>query len=350
MASEMFAPLGWAVVANPLPLDEKHPEWGDSRYVALTLAGTVRLSDALNHVYVMLPVLDDAKHYWVSPDEVDKLLRAGEGWLATHPLRDLISRRYLAHRRPLASEAIARLDELQALAQVDDTPLPDSVDAAPPGTVSDEEAELPVAVKRAPLAEQRRRAVLAALAEAGPTRVLDLGCGSGALISDLTKVKTYAEIVGVDISSHALRLAERRLRLDRVPERQRGRVTLWQSALTYTDDRLVGFDAAVLMEVIEHVDPPRLPAVVASVFGHARPSTVIVTTPNVEYNSRYEGMADGAMRHHDHRFEWSRAEFATWSGQVCGEYGYAVDLRGVGDDDAAVGAPTQMAVFTRSGG
>jgi 3' terminal RNA ribose 2'-O-methyltransferase Hen1 len=339
LAERLFGPLGWTVTATPIPLDDAHPEWGESRYVDLTLTGTSRLADALNQVYVLLPVLDDAKHYWVAPDEVDKLLRAGEGWLANHPELALITRRYLAHRRSLANTA------LDKLAEAND----DVADAEPPESITNEEADLPEEARREPLSEQRRRAVLAALAEAAPTRVLDLGCGGGALLADLVRVRAYSEIVGVDVSTHALRLAERRLRLDRLPERQRGRIKLWQSALTYRDDRLAGFDAAVLMEVIEHVDPPRLPAVAANVFGHARPATVIVTTPNVEYNARYEGMAEGALRHHDHRFEWSRSEFESWSASVGLSYGYAVELRAVGDVDPEVGSPTQLAVFTREG-
>jgi 3' terminal RNA ribose 2'-O-methyltransferase Hen1 len=334
-AAALFEPLGWRVTATPIPLDdvaEGHPLAGDSPYVDLTLTGTLRLADALNHLYVLLPVLDDAKHYWVAPDEIDKLLRAGEGWLAEHPEKILITRRYLAHRRALTTSALEMLDH--------DTP--DTVDT-PADTVADEDAELPVP-RRQSLAEQRRDAVLSALAESGAARVLDLGCGGGALLGALLKDRRYTEIVGTDVSARALDLAHRRLRLDRLPERQRGRVTLWQSALTYRDDRLRGFDAAVLMEVVEHVDPPRLPALEASVFGHAHPATVVVTTPNVEYNVLYEGLT--GMRHSDHRFEWTRAEFESWAARVAEAYGYTVTFRGVGDADEAKGPPTQLAIFT----
>ncbi|MEV4705568.1 3' terminal RNA ribose 2'-O-methyltransferase Hen1 [Actinoplanes sp. NPDC049316] len=335
-AAALFEPLGWHVTVEPIPLDdvpEGHPLAGDSPYADLTLTGTLRLADALNHLYVLLPVLDDAKHYWVAPDEIDKLLRAGEGWLAGHPEKVLITRRYLAHRRSLAASALELLDR-------DD---PDTVDA-PTDTAADEDAELPVARKQS-LAEQRRDAVLAALADSGAARVLDLGCGGGALLSALIKDKRHTEIVGTDVSARALDLAHKRLRLDRLPERQRGRVTLWQSALTYRDDRLKGYDAAVLMEVIEHLDPPRLPALEASVFGHARPATVIVTTPNAEYNVLYEGLT--GMRHSDHRFEWTRAEFAGWAQRTAEAHGYDVALSGVGEADETHGNPTQMAVFTR---
>lgn len=346
LAARLLEPLGWRVQATPVPLDPTRPEWGDSLYVDVTLTGTLRLADALNQLYVLLPVFDDAKHYWVSPAEVDKLIRAGGGWLAGHPERGLITHRNLAHRRALAREASARLDALQAAEDLADA---DTVEG--PAAVTDEEAELPAAVVRAPLAEQRRRAVLAELRGCGAARVLDLGCGSGALLADLLADQRFTRIVGVDISPQALRQAERLLCLERVPERQRGRVSLLQSALTYADDRLVGFDAAVLMEVVEHIDPPRLPALAAAVFGHARPSTVVVTTPNVEYNVHYglSGPETGVarMRHHDHRFEWTRAEFSAWCEQVALRYGYAVRVTGVGEADPELGCPTQLAVFTR---
>ncbi|MFU8872357.1 3' terminal RNA ribose 2'-O-methyltransferase Hen1 [Micromonospora sp. SL4-19] len=333
LAVRVFAPLGWTVTATPIPLDEAYPEWGDSRYVDLTLTGTLRVADALNHLYVLLPVLDDAKHYWVAPDEVDKLLRAGAGWLADHPERALITRRYLAHRRALAGAALARLAELRL---ADEPPADDSVDG-------EERVETP----RASLAVRRREAVLAALRASGASRVLDLGCGGGALLGALVADRRFTEIVGTDVSSHALTLAAGRLRLDRLPERQRDRIKLWQSALTYRDDRLRGYDAAVLMEVVEHLDPPRLPALEDAVFGHARPGTVVVTTPNVDYNVRYEGLGAGRFRHADHRFEWTRAEFAAWVERVAAAHGYTATIGGVGDDDPEVGSPTQIAVLTR---
>ncbi|WP_433372865.1 3' terminal RNA ribose 2'-O-methyltransferase Hen1 [Actinoplanes sp. CA-142083] len=320
LATRLFTPLGWAVTAEPIPLE---PEvGGDSRYLDLRLSGTLRLADALNHLYVLLPVLDDAKHYWVAPDEIEKLLRSGEGWLAEHPEKVLIARRYLAHKRALADSALKRLEA--------DEP------------EKEEEDELPVA-RKSPLAEQRRAAVLQALHYVDAARVLDLGCGGGALLTALVKDRRFTEIVGCDVSSRALDQAARRLRLDRLPERQRDRIKLWQSALTYRDDRLTGYDAAVLMEVIEHVDPPRLPALEASVFGHAKPRAVVVTTPNAEYNVHYEGLT--GMRHSDHRFEWTRAEFQAWSARTAEQYGYTVSFRPVGEEHEVTGAPTQMAIF-----
>ncbi|ANW17600.1 3' terminal RNA ribose 2'-O-methyltransferase Hen1 [Streptomyces clavuligerus] len=337
----IFGPLGWTSVdVRPIALDERFPDWGESRYVRLVLEGELRLADALNQLYVLLPVLDDAKHYWVSPDEVDKLLRAGEGWLADHPEQKLITSRYLSRRWGLTRQAMERL-EMVRLAEAEGLAIEDLDNAVDESTDTEE--------KPVPLAEQRREAILAALREAGAGRVLDLGCGQGQLVQALLKDVRFTEIVGVDVSVRALTIAGRRLRLDRMGERQAARVRLIQGSLTYTDKRLGGYDAAVLSEVIEHLDLPRLPALEYAVFRSARPRTVVVTTPNVEYNVRWETLPAGHVRHGDHRFEWTREEFRRWAETVAEREGYRVALVPVGPDDPEVGPPTQMAVFTREG-
>jgi 3' terminal RNA ribose 2'-O-methyltransferase Hen1 len=336
LARNLFQPLGWSVAARPVPLDETLPSWGDSRYLQLTLTGTMTLADALNQLYVLLPVLDDAKHYWVSPDEVDKLIRSGAGWLAAHPQRELITRRYLAHRQTLTRAALARL------AEVDDTEPEQFDDAAAAPEVGDE-PDRPV-----PLAEQRRGAVLAALRSAGATSVADLGCGEGALVAALLADRVFQRVVAADVSARSLEIAARRLRLVAMPETQRARLDIFQTSLTYRDTRLGGLDAVVLMEVIEHVDPPRLAALERCVFGEAAPGTVIVTTPNVEYNVRFPGLPPGRFRHRDHRFEWTRAEFSDWSARVAARFGYRARLLPVGFDDPDVGPPSQLAIFTRT--
>ncbi|MEU1804742.1 3' terminal RNA ribose 2'-O-methyltransferase Hen1 [Streptomyces sp. NPDC019937] len=379
LVERLFAPLGWAVTAEPVPLDERFPQWGDSRYVRLVLEGELRLADALRHLYVLLPVLDDAKHYWVTPDEVDKLLRSGEGWLEHHPEQRLITNRYLARRWSLTRSAMERL-ELARLAETDDAEVeeidnaveepaaeyaadpaeqegqpeqpeqggqPEQVERGERGGVEPEEESAPRPVS---LAVRRRAAILEALRGAGASRVLDLGCGQGQLLGELLKDARFTEIVGIDVSIRALNEAARRLRLDRMPERQSARLKLTQGSLAYTDSRLTGYDAAVLSEVIEHVDPSRLPALEYAVFGAARPTAVVVTTPNVEYNVRWESLPAGQVRHPDHRFEWTREEFGHWARGVAERHGYAVEFRPVGPEDPEVGPPTQLALFRQDGG
>ncbi|PZS18523.1 MAG: 3' terminal RNA ribose 2'-O-methyltransferase Hen1 [Acidimicrobiales bacterium] len=329
----LFEPLGYTVDASTIPLDTHFPAWGNSRYLAVRLRATTKVKDLLEHLFVLLPVLDDDKHYWVGPDEVDKLLRRGGEWLAGHPDRELIAQRYLRHDRHLAQQAMAHL--------LADEPVDPDV------AVAAHDAEEDTVERRISLGEQRMAAVADALVSAGARRVVDLGCGQGKLIRALLAVPSIDYVVGVDVSHRALEVAARRLHLDTMAPRQRQRVELLQGSLTYRDQRLAGFDAAVLAEVIEHLDPPRLGSFERVVFAHARPGVVVLTTPNVEYNVRFENLPAGDLRHRDHRFEWNRDQLATWSSQVAQRHGYQVDISGIGPTDPEVGSPTQMAVFSR---
>jgi 3' terminal RNA ribose 2'-O-methyltransferase Hen1 len=331
----LFEPLGYDVTASEIALDETFPEWGSSRYLDVVLSASLRLRDLLEHLFVLLPVLDDDKHYWVGNDEVDKLLRRGGDWLGVHPERELITRRYLRHDRRLAGDALARLIAADGSAEDPD---------AAQQTHDDEEAAIETPVR---LNDQRLEAVVSALSDSGAQRIADLGCGEGTLVRALLKEAWVDRIVGVDVSWRSLEVAGRRLRLDEMPPRQRARVDLWQGALTYRDRRLSDFDALAVVEVIEHIDPPRLAAFEDALFGHARPRTVVVTTPNVEYNSLFENIRVDQLRHRDHRFEWTRAEFGTWCAAVADRHAYSVAISGIGPIDKGLGSPTQMAVFTR---
>jgi 3' terminal RNA ribose 2'-O-methyltransferase Hen1 len=329
----LFEPLGYRVGATPIALDERFPEWGSSPYLETRLETTARVAEVLSHLYVLLPVLDDAKHYWVSGDEIEKLLRRGEGWLRSHPESELITRRYLRHQPRLAREALARLLD-------EDQPDPDSAVRA-----HDQEEE--AIERRIGLGERRREAVIGALKERGAMRVLDLGCGDGRLLHDMLREGTFRRIVGVDVSHAALERAARRLRLAEMSPMQRERIDLLQSSLTYRDRRLQGYDGAAVVEVVEHLDPSRLTAFERAVFGVAAPGTIVLTTPNAEYNVRFEGLPEGSFRHRDHRFEWTRSEFETWVAGTAGRNGYTVRILPIGPEDPKVGAPSQMAVFTR---
>jgi 3' terminal RNA ribose 2'-O-methyltransferase Hen1 len=328
----LFEPLGYNVTAQRHSLDEQFPEWGDSQYFTVELSGAVRLQDLLTHIYVLVPVLDNEKHYWVGDDEVEKLLRHAREWLASHPEKEEITKRYLKYRRDLAKDALARLVE---------SPDPDTVEV-----VHNNEEEAVESTLN--LNEQRLNSVVAALRSVNAKRVLDLGCGEGKLLRVLLDDRSFEEIVGVDVSHRALRIAHERLRVERLPARQRERIKLMQGSLMYRDQRLAGFDAAAVVEVIEHLDQPRLAAFERVLFEFAKPSAVVLTTPNVEYNPRFESLPAGMFRHKDHRFEWTRAQFGQWAQKIGERYGYAVRFFAVGTEDAEVGAPTQMAVFERN--
>ena len=331
---KLFAPLGYDVETSRLPLDDRFPEWGESIYFRTTLRITARLSDVLRHLTVLIPVLDGWKHYWVGGDEVEKLLKRGEGWLASHPERDTIAFRYLKRRRNLVRMAVERLT-------AEESADPDEVES----THDEEEEKLE---RPGSLHEQRLGAVAAALKSAGAKRIVDLGCGEGKLIERLLKDAQFERIIGMDVSHRALERAADRLHFDRMPSRLRERVELIHGSLTYRDKRLSGSDAATLVEVIEHLDAPRLSTLERVVFEAARPRTVIVTTPNVEYNVKFETLEAGTPRHKDHRFEWTRAEFEGWGTTVASRFGYAFRTLPVGPDDPNVGPPTQMGVFTLS--
>lgn len=329
---ELFEPLGYGVSAEHHPLDEKFPEWGEGPYYTVRLQGNVRLQDLLNHLYVLVPVLDAEKHYWIGQDEVDKLLRKGEGWLAAHPNREAIVKRYLPRQRQLAQEALAQLAE-------GDNPDPDARDEVR----AEEEAKMEAPIR---LWQQRMGTVVAVLRSAGAQRVLDLGCGEGKLLKSLLEEKGLTEIVGMDVSHRSLEIASRNLRLERMPAKQRGRLTMLHGSLMYRDKRLAGYDAATVVEVIEHLDAPRLTAFERVLFEAARPKTVIVTTPNAEYNVKFDTLPAGQFRHKDHRFEWTRDEFQQWSRRIGERFGYGVRFLPIGEEDPQLGAPTQMGVFS----
>jgi 3' terminal RNA ribose 2'-O-methyltransferase Hen1 len=329
----VFSPLGYEVSATRHPLDERFPEWGESPYFSVELRGKARLAELLTHLYVLIPVFDNQKHYFVGEDELEKLLTKGEGWLANHPERNEITRRYLGHRSSLVREALARLIEEEDPAEADDERSVAAVEDA---------LEKPLSLN-----DQRIGAVLAALRASGARRVLDLGCGEGKLIRELMADRQFEQIMGMDVSVRALEAAQRRLRLDRRPEREAGRVRLIHGSLLYRDRRLEGFDAASAVEVIEHLDPPRLAAFERVLFEFTRPQTIVLTTPNREYNVVWESLAAGRMRHADHRFEWTRAEFKEWATRVAGRFGYAVRFLPIGPNHETFGSPTQMAIFDR---
>ncbi len=322
---KLFEPLGYEVNLERHVLDEEFPAWGESRYFTVSLKNTIPLHLLLSHLYVLIPALDNDKHYYVSQNEIDKLLAKGKSWLPNHPEKEQIISRYLIHLSAFTKQALMRLNE-------DETK---------------EEVEEPVAAtsKKGTLHQQRLALVVEQLKATGAKSVLDLGCGEGKLIRRLLKHKQFEKIVGMDVAYSELLKCKERLHWEEMAPRQKARIELLQGALTYQDKRLSGFDAAALVEVIEHLDENRLPAFERVIFEFAQPKTIILTTPNAEYNVRFEQLKANTMRHRDHRFEWTRKGFETWATNLAKKYNYTVSFLPIGEFDAEVGAPSQMAIF-----
>lgn len=333
LAKEMFEPLGYSVDTKRTTLNESFPEWGDAPYVNLTIKGRVKLSELLNHIYVMIPVFDRQKHYYSTEEEIKKLLDHGEGWLANHPYKERITKRFFAVKRNYARKALdILLDE--------DESGEGSIDVD--NTLEEKEEHIP-------LNDRRMETVKNAVIASGATSVIDLGCGEGRLTAMLLKEQQIKRVGACDVSVNTLEKAARRLHIDRMQPYLENKLTLMQASLTYRDKRFEGYDCACMVEVLEHIEPARIPAVERSVFEFASPHTVIVTTPNREYNVNYEFMAEDALRHHDHRFEWSRKEFGDWTKHICDTFSYTCEITGIGDLDEKMGTPTQMGVFTKNG-
>ena len=327
----IFLPLGYELLTKQHLLDDMHPEWGLSHYYTITLKGNARLQEVLSHLYVLIPVLDKEKHYYVSEDEVQKLLKHGEGWLKEHPRREVIVNRYLKFQRRLTRIADT------SFSSVEDE-VSNRVD-----NDTEEQLEKPIYLN-----QKRYKTVINLLKEKGVNRIVDLGCGEGKFLRELLKVEQFSEIVGIDVSSQALHYAEKKLKLDDLADNIRARIKLLHGSLIYRDSRISGYDAACCLEVIEHMELDRLDAFEKALFYFAKPNLVIITTPNKEYNTNFSNLADGKYRHSDHRFEWSRLEFQNWLEMVCKKYQFTYEIFGIGDIDEKHGAPTQGALFYRT--
>ena len=333
--ARLFAPLGYEVSTSRLQLDEHFPEWGESHYYDVTLRGTVLLRDALRHLYLLLPVLDAKKHYFMDKTEVDKLMSKGEGWLANHPEKDWIVRSSLGRKPSLMREALEQLANIEESLEAEENTVDEAFIAPEESATEPKES----------LHTKRHNRIVERVREIKPQSLVDLGCGDGKLLRQLIKVQGLNRILGMDVSYFEIEKAERALHLDEASPHIRERIQLIHGSLMYRDERLEGFDVATVIEVIEHLDQARLAAFERVVFECAQPKHVLLTTPNREYNAVYE--LDDKFRHTDHRFEWDREQFATWVERISEIYGYRAQIEGIGEEHEAFGCPSQMVVFTR---
>ena len=343
MLNKVFEPLGYEVKYENFQADENFPSWGESKYVNLLLKANIRLCDLLKHIYILIPVFDRQKHYWIGNDEVEKLLRNSEDWLSNHPQKGFITSRYLKRMNPLVSLAFSRLssESLNSNETEEDSQAEFAGDTSSQSAEKKEKAE-----KKLNLNAQRLGSVIAALKNCGARSVIDIGCGEGNLLRMLLREKQFEKIAGTDVSSSALRRACEKIKYDYASDFIRNRIELFQSSLTYKDSRFKGFDAACVIEVIEHLDLSRLCAFEKVLFNFTKPRFIILTTPNREYNVKYENIGTDKLRHSDHRFEWTREEFRNWAEKASAQYGYTVRFSEIGETDDVFGASTQMGVFS----
>ncbi len=312
MLNKIFDPLGYELEIKSHLLDEKIFGEEESNYVDLILKNKLTLQSVLQHLYVLIPVFDNNKHYFVNNDEVEKLLSKGGDWIDVHPEKDFITSRYL-------NSKFIDAKKLESL-------------------FSKEQNKMIEERKKNSLNSQRLSQVTDVIESLNIKSLVDLGCGEGKLIKELLNNTSVEKILGVDISINVLKKAARKLKYDTVKDK----IELVQSSAVYYDERFTEYEAICLIEVIEHIDEQKLYLLKENVFNLVKPKYVIITTPNVEYNTVYE--LDG-YRHSDHRFEWSRSEFRLWCEEICNQYNYDVEYFSIGEEMETVGNSTQMGVF-----
>ena len=328
----LFEPLGYQIEYSQFVLDNKFEEWGNSAYFKVKLLHSLTIKELLTHLYVLIPVLDNQKHYFVDKAEIDKLLKKGQGWLESHPEREFIVRRYLKYKTSYAYEALRRLIDLSP-AEMEDN---DSES-------NHKEIEIERKLK---LNDQRYGTLLSILKSVNAKSVIDLGCGDGKFLKIIINDSQFIKIAGMDVSIRSLEIAKERIKLDDLPSIKKEKISLFQGSLLYRDKRMSGFDAAVVCEVIEHLDKPRLKAFERVVFEFSEANTIIVSTPNREYNVLWDGFDKNKLRHNDHRFEWARAEFREWANSLS-RFGYSIRFVSIGPENPDHGSPTQAAIFTK---
>ena len=313
--ARIFKPLGYAIAFDNISSDFPREKLIVGN---LRLKGKTNLKDLLSQLYILIPVFDRYLHFWIDEPQLQRFIRLTAGWLESHPEKRFILTEYFWPAADFKSRVLERFNAI-------------------PGLSSNEKAQ--------PLKIQRHEAIEATLAIHGAKTIIDLGCGEGSLIFYLLEQKKYAKIAGTDISAKNIESAKKRIAGR--PSRACREDDLFVSSLTYPDKRLRGYDAAVLSEVIEHFEINRMNTVMKNILGAAKPQIFIMTTPNRAYNNQFSGLADGAMRHPDHRYEFTEEEFTNFCRKNASAFGYEVELEPIGEISPEFGAPTLMGVFKK---
>lgn len=325
---KFFEPLGYEIKIERHTLNENF-DWGDSKYYTLYLKNTITIKDLLTHLYVLIPALDNDKHYFVNEEEINKLIEKGGNWLKNHPEKEQIIRRYLVNLGSLTKKALKSINIEEEIKNEIET------------------NALEIPEKKQNLHDKRLQMVANAIQELGVKSVLDLGCGEGKLLKLLLKQKQLLKIAATDVAYKELLKAKENLYYEEMSPKQKERISFFQGSVMYKDRRMEGFEAIAVVEVIEHLELNRLKAFEQVLFQFAKPKYVILTTPNKEFNVMFDKMENEDMRHEDHRFEWTRKEFLDWANKISEKYEYYVEIKGIGEEEKNVGTPSQMAIFKK---
>lgn len=312
---DLFEPMGYQVDIERPEIHYSFQLKESSTVRTLTLTGYQTLQNSLRHLFVLIPVIDNYKHYFIDEKEIEKLERYGDGWLEEHPMREMIYRQAL------------RFKEIYSLVESPNT---------------EEKPEEPV--RKVRLNEMRYEKIVETAKLLKPNSIVDFGSGEGKLAVQLGFINGVQEVLAVEPSQAATLKAVKRF--EKVKDRSSfiEPTTLWGS-LFYYDERLKGKDLIILCEVIEHIDAQRLPKAFDTILNLYAPESLIITTPNQEYNEIYD--MEDHFRHDDHRFEWTRQEFQEWCKARNHLDLYELEFSGIGEENLNQGFPTQMCVFKR---
>ncbi|PYF06198.1 3' terminal RNA ribose 2'-O-methyltransferase Hen1 [Ureibacillus chungkukjangi] len=311
----LFQPLGYAVEITYGEADYNMDFKSKSSARFITLKGSTTLQMGLRQLFVLIPVLDNYKHYYIDEQEVEKIVRYGEGWLDKHPKREFILRQALRFK--------------EVYGQFENQHTKKENESSPKLRLNDLRYD-----KIVGKVNQLKR----------KETVVDLGSGEGKLSEKLGFIDGVKEILAVEPSESATLKALKRFE-KAAQDKNFVKPRQIFGSLFYYDERLKGKDVLILCEVIEHIDEYRLPKIIQTILQDYRPRTLIITTPNQEYNEVY-GMG-GDYRHPDHRFEWTREEFQTWCKTQNENHEYNIAFDGIGEEHELHGYPTQMCLFTR---